>query len=89
MPKIDDHSYLKICADLASCLSISLAAARRKVELAVAKKGLQGLDERKAMAELLLKKALKQCADGVETSASQFDSLLSALEEEENFMTED
>ena len=51
MPPIDDHSYLKICAQLASSLSISLAAARRKVELFAAKEGIRGLEERKRVAE--------------------------------------
>ena len=39
MPLIEDHHYLKICAQLASSLSISISAARRKVEVAAAKEG--------------------------------------------------
>ena len=37
MPLIEDHHYLKICAQLASSLSISISAARRKVEVAAPK----------------------------------------------------
>tara|TARA_Y100001968_G_C19218826_1_gene648631 strand:+ start:289 stop:558 length:270 start_codon:yes stop_codon:yes gene_type:complete len=89
MPTIEDHSYLKICAQLASCLSISLAAARRKIELAAASQGIKELSERKSLAENLLKEALQTCKNGNSEASSQFDSLLVALAEEENFMTED
>ena len=89
MPKIEDHSYLKICAELASCLSISLASARRKVEIAVAREGENGLDERKDMAEKLLKLALKNSSEGKKVASTQLDKLLTALAEEENFMVED
>ena len=33
MPTIEDHSFLKICAQLASCLSISISAAKKKIVL--------------------------------------------------------
>ena len=46
MPLIEDHHYLKLCAQLASYLSISIAAARRKVELAAAKEGKKDLNSR-------------------------------------------
>ena len=89
MSPIDDHSYLKVCAELASCLSISLSSARRKVELAVAQKGLKGLNDRKKMAETLLKEAQINASGTGETANAQLDNLLSALSEEENFMVED
>ncbi len=89
MPTIEDHAYLKICAQLASCLSISLAAARRKIELAAASQGIKELSQRKSLAENLLKEALKSARDGNSEASSKLDSLLVALAEEENFMTED
>ena len=89
MPSIEDHSYLKICAQLASCLSISLAAARRKIELAAASQGIKEISERKSLAENLLKEALKSCKDGNSDASAQLDSLLVALAEEENFLVED
>ncbi len=89
MPTIDDHSYLKACAQLASCYTISLAAARRKVELALMAQGKKGLDERKKMVEKLLKDAKDNKGDGNDQAASNLDNLLIALAEEENFMTED
>ena len=89
MPPIDDHSYLKTCAQLASALSISLAAARRKVELYAAKEGIRGLDERKKVAEQLLAESLVQPDEGEAAISLQLDNLLTALAEDENFMVED
>tara|TARA_Y100001968_G_C18999902_1_gene545388 strand:+ start:134 stop:403 length:270 start_codon:yes stop_codon:yes gene_type:complete len=89
MPKIDDHSYLKLCAELASCLSISLSSARRKVELALTRQGKQGLDERKVIAEKMLKEALLEAKNEEKGASFQLDKLLEALAEEENFMVED
>ena len=89
MPIIEDHSFLKVCAQLASCLSISLSAARRKVDLAAASQGVKGLNERKSLAEKLLKEALLNCEDGQGGASAEFDALLAALAEDENFMVED
>tara|TARA_B100000700_G_scaffold288720_1_gene345482 strand:- start:1778 stop:2047 length:270 start_codon:yes stop_codon:yes gene_type:complete len=89
MPTIEDHSFLKVCAELASCLSISLAAARRKVDLAAARQGIKGLKERKSLAEELLKEALGNAENGKQDAPSELDNLLAALAEDENFMVED
>ena len=51
MPLIEDQNYLKICAQLASSLSISISAARRKVEVAAAKEGKKDLQSRKEIAQ--------------------------------------
>ena len=90
MPLIEDHHYLKICAQLASALSISIAAARRKVEVAAAKEGKKDLQSRKEIAQKILDQTIedakKQSHSG---SSASFDQLLKALKEEENFMLED
>ena len=88
MPTIEDHSYLKICAELASSLSISLSSAKRKVELAAAKQKVKDLESRKKIAKQLLNKAESQ-KEIKGSSAQQLDELLEALASEENFMTED
>ena len=88
MPTIEDHNYLKICAQLASSLSISLASAKRQVELAANRTGKKDLQSRKVIAEKLLKKALSQ-GSSKDNSANQLDKLLEALASEENFMVED
>tara|TARA_Y100001968_G_C19362861_1_gene720774 strand:- start:574 stop:843 length:270 start_codon:yes stop_codon:yes gene_type:complete len=89
MTPIEDHSYLKTCAQLASSLSISLSAARRKVELFAAKQGIRGLDERKQIAEKLLKESVSNSSGENDAVAVQLDNLLTALAEDENFMIED
>ena len=89
MPLIEDHHYLKICAQLASSLSISISSARRKVEVAAAKEGKKDLQSRKEIAQKILDQILNEDPkQSVSTSAS-FDHLLKALKEEENFMLED
>ena len=89
MAAIEDHAYLKICADLAKCLSISLAAARRKVEIEAARNEIRDSSGRKKIAQLLLGKALASSKNEKESSAVQLDELLTALAEDENFMVED
>ena len=88
MAAMEDHDYLKLCAQLASSLSISLASARRKVEIAANRIGKKDPQSKKEIAEKLLDKALSQ-SNEEEKSANQLDKLLEALASEENFMTED
>ena len=80
---------MKLCAELASRLSISLASARRKVELAAAEDGVKDLKSRKSIAERLLNEDLIRSQSEDSSSSAQLDELLEALAEEENFMVED
>ncbi len=80
---------MKLCAELASRLSISLASARRKVELVAAKDGVKDLKSRKSIAERLLNEDLIRSQSEDSSSSAQLDELLEALAEEENFMVED
>ena len=89
MPLIEDHHYLKICAQLASSLSISISAARRKVEVAAAKEGKKDLQSRKEIAQNMLEKTLNEYKNQNVSSSASFDQFLKALKEEENFMLED
>ena len=89
MPLIEDHHYLKICAQLASSLSISISAARRKVEVAAAKEGNKDLQSRKEIAQRFLEQTLNEDTKQSVSAAASFDQLLKALKEEENFMLED
>jgi len=89
MPLIEDHHYLKICAQLASSLSVSISAARRKVEVAAAKEGKKDLQSRKEIAQKILKQVLKDDKKQSLSASASFDQLLKALAEEENFMLED
>ena len=89
MPLIEDHHYLKICAQLASSLSISISAARRKVEVAAAKEGKKDLQSRKEIAQKILDQIIEQDGNQSQSASASFDQLLKALKEEENFMLED
>ena len=89
MPLIEDHHYLKICAQLASSLSISIAAARRKVEVTAAKEGKKDLQSRKEIAQKILNQTLEDDKTNIDSASASFDKLLKALKEEENFMLED
>ena len=89
MPLIEDHHYLKICAQLASSLSISISAARRKVEVAAAKEGKKDLQSRKEIAQKILDKTVQEGMRNSDSASASFDQLLKALKEDENFMLED
>jgi len=89
MPLIEDHHYLKICAQLATSLSVSISAARRKVEVAAAKEGKKDLQSRKEIAQKILDQTVNQENQQSVSSSASFDQLLKALKEEENFMLED
>ncbi len=89
MTPIEDHAYLKLCAKLAACKSISLASARRQVELAAMRDGVRDLDGRKALAEGLIANINSSAEEGTVSSSARFDELLEAMADEENFMVED
>ena len=89
MGTMEDHEYLKICASLASCLTVSIASARKKVDLAAAKDGVKDLQARKALALKLLEKAKTINESEAGNTAKAFDQLLIALKHEDNFMVED
>ncbi len=89
MAAIQDHEYIKICAKLARCLNISLASARKNVDLVASKQGVRDLATRKTIAQRLLDQAEARLQSKEDSPALQLDRLLEALAEEDNFMLED
>lgn len=85
MAAVPDRHYNAACGRLASWLGISLASARRRVDIRAAQLGLSDTPARIALAEQMLAEAQ---ASGVDTQAL-LDAQLAALSSEENFMTED
>ncbi len=85
MSAIPDRHYNAACGGLASWLGISIASARRRVDIRAAREGLSDTAERIALAERMLAEAK---ASGVDAHAL-LDAQLGALASEENFMTED
>lgn len=85
MAGISDRSYNHACGRLASRLGISLASARRKVEIRAAQQGSRDPAARLALAELLLEETI---ASGVD-NASMLTAQLEAVGNDDYFMTED
>ncbi len=89
MSSIKEHDYLKTCAELASLLTISIAAAKKKIDVLAAKKGLRDISSRKKIAETLLAETREKSLSDENAMTNQLDNLLEALAEDENFMVED
>ena len=88
MYPINDHQYLAICSEIANLLSVSLSSAKKKVEIQIAKQGSKTIEEKRQVALDLLK--LCEQDNGNKLSSSKIlDKLMSTLENEDNFMTED
>ena len=69
-------------------MSISLSSAKKKVEIQIAKKGSKTIEEKRQIAQDLLKTCEKD--NGKKLSSSKIlDKLMSTLENEDNFITED
>ena len=88
MYPINDRQYLKLCAEIAKLMSISLSSAKKKVEIQIAKKGFKTIEEKRQVAQDLL----QICAEdeGKKLSSSKvLDKLMATVDNEDNFMTED
>ena len=88
MYPVNDRQYLATCSEIARLLSISLSSAKKKVEIQIAKKGSKSIEEKRQIAEDLLKKCEKDNVNKL-SSSKILDKLMSTLENEDNFITED
>ena len=80
-----DKDYVTACARLATALSISIAAARRKVDLVASREGVRDNDGRTLIAQRLLLES-----QGVSVQSRQLlDVLLEAVKEEANYIGDD
>ena len=88
MYPINDRQYLKICAEIAKIMSISLSSAKKKVEIKIAKQGSKTIEEKIQVAQDLLEICVKD--EGGNLSSSKIlDKLMETLDGEDNFLTED
>jgi len=85
MAGIPDRAYNAACGKLASQLGISLAAARRKVDVNASQQGLRESADKLVLAEQMLADALGNGTNHHELLTS----LLEAVGNDENFMVED
>ena len=88
MYPINDRQYLEICSKIANLLSVSLSSAKKKVEIQIAKKGSKTIEEKRQVAKDLLKLSEKDNVNKL-SSSKILDKLMSTLENEDNFLTED
>ena len=88
MYPINDRQYLAICSEIANLLSVSLSSAKKKVEIQIRKKGSKTIEEKRQVAQDLLKLCEKDNRSK-SSSSKILDKLMSSLENEDNFMTED
>ena len=89
MSAIQDHDYLRLCAELATQLGISQSSARRRVELAATKTGAKDLMSRKEVATTLLADVQNERSKGQHDQGQVLDRLLEAEPLDEKFMLED
>ncbi len=85
MPGIPDRSFNAACGRLASQLGVSLASARRRVEILAAREGQRDIAAKLALAERLLEESRASGLDRGEL----FDAQLGAVAHDELFMLED
>ena len=88
MYPINDRQYLKICAEIAKLMSISLSAAKKKVEIQIAKEGSKTIKEKIQVAQNLLEICENNEGDKL-SSARILDKLMETLDDEDNFLTDD
>ena len=88
MYPINDRQYLKICAEIAKIMSISLSSAKKKVEIKIAKEGSKTIQEKIQVAKNLLE--ICENNEGDKCSSSRIlDKLMETINDEDNFLTED
>ncbi len=88
MYPLNDRQYLTTCSKIANLLSISLSSAKKKVEIEIAKKGFKTIEEKRQAAKDILKICEKDSSKKL-SSSKILDKLMSTLEDEDNFITED
>ena len=88
MYPINDRQYLKICAEIAKLMSISLSSAKKKVEIQISKKGFKTIEDKRQVAKELLK-ICEQDDAKKQGSSKILDKLMETLDNEDNFLTED
>ncbi len=88
MYPINDRQYIKICAQIAKLMSVSLSSAKKKVEIQIAKEGSKTIQEKIQVAQKILEICEKNEGDKLSSSII-LDNLLETINDEDNFLTED
>ena len=88
MYPINDREFLKICADIASVMSISIASAKKKVEIQITNKACKTIDEKRKVAKEVYENCKKDSTNDL-NSIKLFDGLMQSLDGNDNFLVED
>tara|TARA_B100001939_G_scaffold228398_1_gene196690 strand:+ start:329 stop:586 length:258 start_codon:yes stop_codon:yes gene_type:complete len=85
MAGIRDREFMAAAARLASCLNLSAATARQRIDYQAVKEGIRDNAGKVALAQRMLEEA--QCQS--QAQGERLDEQLQALESEAYFLTED
>ena len=88
MYPINDREFLKICADIASLMSISLSSAKKKVEIQITNQACKTIDEKRKVAKSVYDNCKKESKSDL-NSIKIFDDLMQTLDGDDNFLVED
>ncbi len=88
MYPINDREFLKICADIASLMSISLSSAKKKVEIQITNQACKTIDEKRKVAKSVYDNCKKESKSDL-NSIKLFDDLMQTLDGDDNFLVED
>ena len=88
MYPINDREFLKICADIASLMSISLASAKKKVEIQITNNACKTIDEKRKVAKEVYEKCKTNNANDL-NSIKLLDDLMQSLDGNDDFLVED
>ena len=88
MSPINDREYLKICANIACEMSISLSSAKKKVEIQISQQSSKTIEEKRKIASDVLELCKKENSQGG-GSVKLFDELMESLHNDDNFLVED
>jgi hypothetical protein len=88
MYPINDRQYIKICAQIAKLMSVSLSSAKKKVEIQIAKEGSKTIQAKIQVAQKILEICEKNEGDKL-SSSRILDNLLETINDEDHFLTED
>jgi len=88
MYPINDKEFLKTCAAIASLMTISLASAKKKVEIQITNEGCKTIEEKRKVAKEVYEICKKDSANDL-NSIQIFDDLMKSLDDNDNFLVED
>ena len=88
MYPINDKEFLKICADIASLMSISIASAKKRVEIQITNQACKTIEEKRKVAKEVYENCKKDSANDL-NSIRLLDNLMQSLEGNDDFLVED